>query len=450
MLRRLLAVALMLLATSSHAGPTPDHLQCSSIKDAAAKGVYTVDLTPNEPGFAAAQGCGVKMPAKLLCVDTVKSNVTPAPPGGVVGTAAQTYLCYKAKCPKAPATATFTDQFGVHPVTVAATKLLCAPAAEATTTTTTTTTPVTTTTSTIANCISDNQPCSTNASCCSGTCSGGACVPLSTACLTLGNACTQNGECCSELCQGGRCSASSFCRQTNDVCSVGSDCCSGTCTIASGASLGTCAAPVTGAAACSGVDGTVCDSALTCGAGCCSGLCAPYGPTGVAICQPSSGCHATGDTCTQDSDCCGGPGLPGGSGTPVTCAITPPATTGSCRVPAGCHPDGALCRLVTESCNRSCDCCSGNCLNEDTCKPDEGGVARCAAATCVAAGGSCASSANCCNGAPCVPNPSGTPPFVCLASTCAAAGEPCTVDADCCAGATCVAPVGSARGTCTQ
>ncbi len=177
---------------------------------------------------------------------------------------------------------------------------------------------------------------------------------------------------------------------------------------------------------------------------------APYAPTGVAICQPSSGCHATGDTCTQDSDCCGGPGLPGGSGTPATCAITPPATTGFCRVPMGCNPDGELCKLATESCNRLCDCCSGNCTNQDTCKPDEDGVARCAAATCVAAGGSCASSANCCNGAPCVPNPSGTPPFVCLASTCAAAGERCTANADCCAGATCVAPVGSARGTCTQ
>ena len=240
-----LAVLCSLSSVALSAAPTPDHLQCSSVKDAGGKGAYTVDLTPQEPDFPAASACTVKLPAKLVCVDTVKSNVTPAPPGGVVGSAAQTYLCYNTKCPKAPATATLTDQFGVHPVTVAATKLLCAPVAVANTTTTT---PVTTTTSTTGGCITDNRPCSTSASCCSGTCSGGSCAPLTTACLTLGNACTQNADCCSQLCQGGQCAASSFCRQTNDVCSVGSDCCSGTCTIASGASVGTCATVANGAA----------------------------------------------------------------------------------------------------------------------------------------------------------------------------------------------------------
>ncbi len=298
-------------------------------------------------------------------------------------------------------------------------------------------------------CTSDNQACSADAACCSGTCTGGACAPLNASCRTLGNACVQSSDCCSQLCQGGTCSVSSFCGQNGDVCTAASDCCSGTCGIAAGATVGTCTPLVTGAT-CAGTDGTVCAGADTCGAGCCSGLCATYGPTGVPICQPASGCHAVGDVCTHDTDCCGAAGLPGGSGTPVVCNITPPATIGFCTNPSGCKPDGDLCKLATTSCNRSCDCCSGNCLNVDTCIADLTGVARCAASTCVSAGGACASSANCCNNLPCVPNPSGTPPFVCLASSCAAAGQACTIDADCCTGATCVGALGSTQGTCTQ
>src|SRR5207253_6862310 len=128
--------------------------------------------------------------------------------------------------------------------------------------------------------------------------------------------------------------------------------------------------------------------------------------------------------------------------------ITPPATVGVCRTPQGCKPDGDLCGAL--GCTASCDCCSGNCQNLDTCKPDESGVARCSAATCAGAGEACASSANCCSGSPCVPSASGTPPYVCAASVCAAAGGACSVDADCCTGTTCVVALGSAAGTCTQ
>ena len=50
-----------------------------------------------------------------------------------------------------------------------------------------------------------------------------------------------------------------------------------------------------------------------CGGPCCSRACAPWGPTGVLVCQPASGCNVVGDLCTSDSDCCGSAGSPAGS-----------------------------------------------------------------------------------------------------------------------------------------
>jgi hypothetical protein len=68
----------------------------------------------------------------------------------------------------------------------------------------------------------------------------------------------------------------------------------------------------------------------------------------------------------------------------------------------------------------------------------------------VSAGGSCASSANCCNGVPCVPNPvnGGTPPLVCSATQCVAACGVCTNNADCCPGSSCIVSAGSTHGEC--
>jgi hypothetical protein len=313
-------------------------------------------------------------------------------------------------------------------------------------------------------CTSDKQPCASNGACCSQTCAAGICVSLNTSCKTLGNGCGSSAECCSGLCSGGTCQASSFCGQPGDSCSVAADCCTGTCTVASGKTLGTCAATSPGGPAnCGLTDGQLCGGTAAnggivhneaglpaCGGPCCSRACAPWGPTGVLVCQPASGCHVVGDLCTQDGDCCGSAGLPGGSGKPVACVITPPNTVGVCRNPMGCKPDGDVCKLKTSSCNSSCDCCSGNCETKDTCRQDNVGVPRCAGAQCVNAGGACASSANCCGGAPCVPNPvaGGTPPFVCSGSQCIPACGGCTNNADCCPGTTCVVAAGSTHGMC--
>ncbi|HLK39947.1 MAG TPA: hypothetical protein VKU41_24495, partial [Polyangiaceae bacterium] len=204
-----------------------------------------------------------------------------------------------------------------------------------------------------------------------------------------------------------------------------------------------------GSANCSMVDGTVCGGVASadagppaCGGGCCSRLCAPYGPTGVLVCQPASGCHVVGDACRQDSDCC--------YSAPGACNISPPNVLGNCRNPLSCKPNGDVCRLATMSCNASCDCCSGNC-HKDTCRPDSVGVPRCTGSSCVGAGLQCSSSADCCNLAPCVPNPgagSGGPQFVCSGQACVPACGACTINADCCAGESCIVPVGATQGTC--
>jgi hypothetical protein len=185
-----------------------------------------------------------------------------------------------------------------------------------------------------------------------------------------------------------------------------------------------------------------------CGGACCSRACAPWGPTGVLVCQPASGCHPVGDLCTADVDCCGSNGLPGGSGKPVTCDMSGGGPVGICRNPQGCKPNGDVCKLATMSCNSSCDCCAGNCETQDTCHQDNVGVPRCSFAQCVNPGASCASSADCCNGVPCVPNPGGTPPYVCYTSSCVPACGKCTNNADCCPGSACEIPAGSTSGTC--
>jgi hypothetical protein len=181
-----------------------------------------------------------------------------------------------------------------------------------------------------------------------------------------------------------------------------------------------------------------------CGGSCCSRACAPWGPTGVLVCQPATGCKIEGDLCTSSKECCGG----AGSGTPgdglVTCVINAGASVGICRSPTGgsdaghaCIPNGDVCKLATASCNKNCDCCAGNCeKGEDTCKQDNEGIPRCSLAQCADGGASCASSADCCNGNPCVPGAGGH--LTCFPSACVPSCGACTTSADCCPGDNCL------------
>lgn len=295
-------------------------------------------------------------------------------------------------------------------------------------------------------CTSDGQACASGGECCSGDCAGGACKPLTSACKTSGNECGTSSECCSALCAGGRCSsASSFCIQNGDACRAAPDCCGGVCTIAAGQTLGTCSAPPAGATFCNGgVDGTVCSG---CG-DCCSRLCAPYGASGVKVCQPAQGCHIDGDLCTRDADCCGAPGtgLPGDGN--VQCEIQTGFAVGVCRNPTGCNPEGNVCHYKDYACAISSarnDCC-GAPGNSGACQLDKLGVPRChALGACVSPGGGCAFDEDCCSGGHCVPGAAGQ--LSCQAD-CSPAVGPCTVDADCCAGLQCLVAQGSTSGVC--
>ncbi len=117
-----------ILISTGASAQVADHLQCYKIKDSQTAKRYTATLSPADAAFATAPGCRVKVPAKYLCIDTVKSAVTPAPPGAPAGQAAPNYLCYKTKCPKMTKTPwTGQDQFGSRTLTALRTGLVCAP-----------------------------------------------------------------------------------------------------------------------------------------------------------------------------------------------------------------------------------------------------------------------------------------------------------------------------------
>ncbi len=324
-------------------------------------------------------------------------------------------------------------------------------------------------------CVSDNQACTADVECCGGKCVDLACAPLNPNCSTAGNECAGNGECCSQLCGAdGRCSlGASYCIQPGDACVRNQDCCTGECNIAEGELVGTCNIPPEGSTFCSGVDGVLCND---CG-DCCSRLCAPYLDTGVTICQPVSGCHSTGDLCRSDEDCCGGrldPDLPGyGNG---SCQIEPGHAIGICRNPVNgeenpdgaCSPQGNVCHLKGYACENSNarnNCCGGV-GNSGVCQPDLLGVPRCNGlgdtcrcgygtapdgnGNCVDSPGTpgqtCASSDDCCNDLPCIPDDDGI--LRCGAKPCENEDGNCTIDGDCCNGLACVRAPGSTTGTC--
>ena len=307
-------------------------------------------------------------------------------------------------------------------------------------------------------CTSDGASCANDSECCGGVCSGNVCAPLNPSCKTSGNTCGGNAECCSSYCHNGLCSNSpSYCVQTGDTCTTDVECCGGMCQKSGTATLGTCiVAPSSGGGGCTNA-GQVCgDGAAysggplpTCGGECCSRSCLPYGPTGVLICQPPSGCRPTGELCTQDGDCCGSAGLPDGATTDVMCRKEPGNPVGRCDNGNSCAAAGMICRLDTTSCNATANCCAGNVHQFDTCHLDNLGIPRCGVAVDCSnpqaqVGMACASSADCC-GLPCTPNGTGT--FVCGGS-CVVQGGTCTTAADCCAGLPCNVPPGSSSGTC--
>jgi hypothetical protein len=270
-----------------------------------------------------------------------------------------------------------------------------------------------------------------------------------------------DADCCSHLCESGICSGTpSFCTQAGDICTSDYECCAGLCSKASGAAVGLCAqAPASGATGCK-TAGEVCGGRYDgsplpiCGGECCSRACLPYGPTGVLVCQPPSGCRPTGELCQSDSDCCGSVGLPDGETSMVTCSKEAGAALGRCTNGNACTPAGGICRLQSDSCNANANCCAGNVLQFDTCHLDNLGIPRCLAAEIDCTdptqyeGMPCSTSADCC-GLPCTPQVSGdVTVLVCGGEACVPTGGTCTNNADCCSGLPCNLPPGSTMGVC--
>jgi hypothetical protein len=313
-------------------------------------------------------------------------------------------------------------------------------------------------------CVSDGQACTAGGTpCCSTLCEGGTCKALNPTCKTAGNSCPNgNADCCSKYCFGGKCavpSQVSYCTQPGEICFNDNACCTGTCTGATATTPGTCATLAT--ATCS-VDGLLCSGCT----GCCSSFCGPYGTSASMICQPASGCHVQGDLCQKDSDCCGGDAtligkLPGAG--LVKCVPLPNVKgLGTCSDPnpnncpsgkacgSACVPEGDVCHYKD---NGGCpsnsirnDCCDAT-GNKGMCKLDALGIPRCyGISECVKAGGDCASSADCCNNLPCIPDSAG---HLKCNLACIPQSGICTTTADCCTGLPCVVPPGALAGTCT-
>jgi hypothetical protein len=330
-----------------------------------------------------------------------------------------------------------------------------------------------------AQCVSIGAACPTSDNaCCTDTCAAGKCAPIGSGgtCTTAGNACSTSMECCSGLCSNGTCNiASSYCTQTNDICFDATSCCGGVCTSpnaspVSATNPGTCAVPPGGSC---DVDGVLCDPAnVGCPGGCCSDLCAPYGATGVPICQQAQGCHVQGDLCRKDTDCCGGESPDSGilGAGKVTCTIAAGSSIGYCSMPGTggnggvCVPEGDTCHYTAgtgdggyacPSSSTRADCCGPQTPKFLACMLDKLGVPRCLAygltdggvSGCREPASTCATAADCCNGNPCVPNTTGQ--LECAATACIPTAGACTSTADCCAGITCVIAPGAAAGTCT-
>jgi hypothetical protein len=128
---RMLVVAALAAISATWVRPADaqiaDHLKCYRIKDPLARGSYTGDLGASD-SLPADSGCVIKTPAKLLCVDTTKTNVVPPPPGSGAGRLTSRFVCYKVRCPRGTLPPVdWTDQFGTRTVQPVGPKMVCAP-----------------------------------------------------------------------------------------------------------------------------------------------------------------------------------------------------------------------------------------------------------------------------------------------------------------------------------
>ncbi|MFZ5470560.1 MAG: hypothetical protein ACOZIN_14080 [Myxococcota bacterium] len=306
--------------------------------------------------------------------------------------------------------------------------------------------------------------CSSGAECCTRSCGGdGGCQPIpgnNAQCLALGQGCDAGSSCCSSLCKAGYCSPAYVCQANNDVCSFNSECCGNSCSVNDGGS-GFCQFVTGGGGGGCKQDGNPCPVAGS-DPNCCSRGCVDLG-SGQPVCSPTTGCRITGNFCESTAQCCGG--APNPNGTVVCRQTTSRCDEGQSCISPGTvcgQPhlaDGGLAPVPTGGWSANSNCCTGLTTggpDSQLCKYDSSGIPRCFGGKstscptgytgqpgcCIAAGEACQFKDQCCNGAPCLPNPDGGVGFFCIVgSTCLTLGTTCDPNADggagCCPGSTC-------------
>ncbi|HXC51552.1 MAG TPA: hypothetical protein VN634_11750 [Candidatus Limnocylindrales bacterium] len=367
---RIFALLLLLTAGQARAAGIADHQQCFKIKDPQTKATYSVDLIPGDNAFPSATGCQVKVPAKLLCIDVEKTNVSPVPPGADPGPAVQKSLCYKVKCPKITPTVVVEDQFGSRSVTVNGSSYLCAPVPV----------PSTTTTTLPGSCTTDGDcdPVTNGQAVCSaGTCVVGSCNPgygncnglVADGCEVTLDSNPANCGSCGTICTAANGTAGC----TSSTCTIGS--CSAGFTDCNNSVVDGCEAATTSDPNNCGGCGTTC-AAPNGTPGCTSGTCTISGcNSGFANCNgiPGDGCEVG---TSSDTNNCGGCGL--------TCAAangTAGCSSGSCTI-TGCNSGFANCNgnpadgceTITSNNPSNCGLCGVVC---------GGGTPNCSSGTCV-------------------------------------------------------------------
>ncbi len=238
-------------------------------------------------------------------------------------------------------------------------------------------------------CQPDGIACDTNSDCCQGEClafeGGKTCGGI--ACEVLDASCAGSLNCCGEL----RCSLASqtcvHCEDLDGPCESGADCCSDYCNnAATGDPVGVCSNPDCGL-----LPGQPCTDA----GACCHDNCVPVPRDGIAVCNDAA-CIPNGFGCDNDAACCTGNCIDD------QCSEFPGCTLG-----------------FGDTCGASPECCEGVCDLID---------AKC----CLLEGGTCTDNLECCGGAKCRDNMSGSG-TTCQGSSCSALyDDDCLNDAECC------------------
>jgi len=184
-----------------------------------------------------------------------------------------------------------------------------------------------------------DSECSSDGDCCPGfVCNGiGQCERSE--CLEVSAACGRDRDCCSGQCLNHVCDQPDFCVGMNQPCEDHSDCCG-----ALRCDDGECDEPEEPG---TGVPGDACGEDPDCS----TGQCADSEHAGARICEVSHYCNIAGETCTDDTDCCGA----------LRCT-----SDGSCAPPTLEQSPTRACYLPGTVCREEDLCCVG----EGKCGPD--------------------------------------------------------------------------------